>query len=342
MKRNLSMLIVPLFLIFSHTALAGDWNFYGSARMATFWTDYDLTDKTDMDTSLQSNARIGARVKVSDELQGQFEYGAKNGNANIRYLYGEWHFGAGSLLVGQYETPLNMAVSNQVFRSDNGMEGWGEASPGRNAQICLTWGGFKIAAVEATANYLDGAGSAVVDTDTEQVIPRLEASYTTAIDNLTLGLGGGFSTFEYDKKEDVDAYLGMICAKYRYQGFALGGQFFAGQNVGNIITADTTGDDLGKGYAKIQSGRVMDNDAMGFEVVAGYIINDVFALEAGYGYMQTEYEDAEDDEVCACYLQTPITFAPGVMVVPEIGMVDYEETGQDEVTYVGAKWQINF
>lgn len=45
---------------------------------------------------LHGNSRIGARVKVSDSVNGRFEYGALNG-VNLRILWGEWNFGAGSL-----------------------------------------------------------------------------------------------------------------------------------------------------------------------------------------------------------------------------------------------------
>ncbi len=37
-----------------------------------------------------------------------------------------------------------------------------------------------------------------------------------------------------------------------------------------------------------------------------------------------------------------IALAESVQIVPEIGVVDYNESGQDEITYGGAKWQIEF
>ena len=36
-----------------------------------------------------------ARVNVSDRVSGRFEFGALNG-VNLRILWGEWNFGAGS------------------------------------------------------------------------------------------------------------------------------------------------------------------------------------------------------------------------------------------------------
>ena len=72
------------------------------------------------------------------------------------------------------------------------------------------------------------------------------------------------------------------------------------------------------------------------------MVNEYFTVEAGFGYVETEYDDESSEDVIAYYLQTPVTISPGVVVVPEIGVIDYQENNQDEITYFGAKWQINF
>lgn len=348
MRKTLSMMVALTAVLYSGMAIAADWNFYGSARVETFITDSDKEDSTNISESLQGNSRIGANVKVNDELVGRFEYGASDGNANIRLLYGEWNFGPGKLLVGQNYTPLYMPVSNQVYYGDNGLEGWGEASPGRHSQVRLTFGGLSIAAVSPDTTYFMENGTAgtseddLNDDNVEVKIPRMEISYKMNFNNGLLGIGGGYNSFEYDNKKDIDSYVGVVMGKFNSGAFSLGAQAFMGQNVGNIIVANTTGDELGKGYAKIDGANVLDNDAVGFEVVAAYMVNDMLTVEAGYGYMETEYDDEDGDDVASYYFQAPITLAPGVIVVPEVGMVDYQEDDQDEVTYIGAKWQINF
>jgi len=151
-----ALLCVAIMAIMVGSASAADWNFYGSARVATFYTDADNGDGTSTENfseSLQGNARIGARVKVSDELTGRFEYGASGGDANVRLLYGTWNFGPGALTVGQDYTPLYMPVSNQVYGTDNGLGGWGEPYPGRHGQIKLIFGGFQFALVEPDTTY---------------------------------------------------------------------------------------------------------------------------------------------------------------------------------------------
>ncbi len=64
-------------------------------------------------------------------------------------------------------------------------------------------------------------------------------------------------------------------------------------------------------------------------------------LCGGYGSCGFGSFDYNDD-VQSYYLSAPATLVEGVSIVPEIGVVDYNESGQDEITYGGAKWQIEF
>ncbi|MCG8567507.1 MAG: hypothetical protein MI747_20740, partial [Desulfobacterales bacterium] len=99
-----------------------------------------------------------------------------------------------------------------------------------------------------------------------------------------------------------------------------------------------------KGYAIFDgTNAVIDVDAMGYALVAGYTINDMISLEAGVGYaeMEEDVDNSKEDDVVSYYIQAPLTLAPGVVIVPEIGVVDYKQD-QEDITYYGAKWQINF
>ncbi|MBC8247466.1 MAG: hypothetical protein H8E81_07765, partial [Deltaproteobacteria bacterium] len=98
------------------SALAAEWSFYGSARMATYWIGDDPGGDGESDEGLQwslaGNRRIGANVK-NGAIGDRFEYGT---GVNVRHLYGTWDFGNGVLLIGQAYTPLgSYFYSNQVF-----------------------------------------------------------------------------------------------------------------------------------------------------------------------------------------------------------------------------------
>jgi len=110
-----------------------DWNFYGSARMATFYTSFDEKDvgpkSSDLQWDFQPNSRLGANVKA-DHIKGQVEMGLKGsdgGDVDVgtRRLYGTWNFGAGSLKVGKDYSPVSVFVSGQVFDTDAGLIGFG-------------------------------------------------------------------------------------------------------------------------------------------------------------------------------------------------------------------------
>ena len=339
------IVVLAALVLMAGSAYAADWNFYGSARVSTFWTDIDTIGGADGNTQysqgLQSNARIGANVKVSDELTGRFEYGTANQNANIRLLYGEWDFGAGKLLVGQNYTPLGWLWSNQVYGADTDLLAYGAVYSGREAQLCLTFGGFQIAFINPDTNVVNGSG------DNQVLIPAIEVGYTLDLDMVTLDFGAGYSTFETKvggNDENVDSYVIAIGAQFDMAGFFMKGDVYYGQNAGHLLEISVDGDNSAwnDGYAEVAGGKLLDNECLGFMVLAGYKINDTFTVEAGYGFVQTELDDNDDDEGATYYINTTITLAPGVFVVPEVGFFDGKENGDLETFYYGMKWQINF
>ena len=364
---------VAALALMAGSAYAAEWNFYGSARVSTFWSDTDVDGVDEWDAiddyledvqynqQLQTNARIGAKVKVSDELTGRFEYGASDGNANVRLLYGEWDFGAGKLLVGKDYVPMYLPGSNQVVSNDNDLSGWGEVDGSRQAQIKLTFGGFQIAFVENNTNYYGGIfddeiedpDDLVSDGYVDVVMPMIQAQYAYTYDNWVFTLAGGYQTFDVDNgtiDDDVTSYgLGLDVA-VTFGAFSITGQANYGTNVGNIYNIDVSSIALGAGYALVTDDEVIDNDAFGGRIAIAYTFNEMFGVEIGYGYQATEFDDDafDKDEVQSYYIQFPITLAPGVHVVPEIGVVDYMDNflgtddGEGETTYFGAKWQINF
>lgn len=335
---------IAAFALMAGSAYAAEWNFYGSARVQTFWSSTDTINGTSGNTvvndmGLMTTSRIGANVKVSDELTGRFEYGGDNTAVTVRHLYGEWNFGAGTLMVGHSTTPVYVAYSNQAF-GDDGMGDTGDIYSGRQAQVRLKFGEFHIALVDPNA-------TAIAAGTTEVSIPTIEARYTFNFDNISLRIVGGYNSYEETVatvKYDIDSYVVGVGAQGTFGPFTLAANVYTGENAGNIIGVDTRSGAANDGLASIVGGAVRDNDVMGYQLVAAYTVNDMFGLEVGYGYVEEDYNNttALEDEACTYYIQAPITLAPGVTVVPEIGAYDYKENGQQDTVYYGAKWQINF
>ncbi len=336
------VLVIAAMAMFATTAIAADWAFYGSARVDMSWTDTETigstTEVDDFTQGLFGNSRIGANVKVSDEISGRFEYGS---GPNLRLLYGTWNFGAGSLRIGQDYSPMDigLGISSSHYGGDLNHLNKGGIYSGRLPQVKLIFGDFQIAFVS------ESAVSNITGT-TENKIPKIEARYTLKMDPVTLKVAGGYNTFEVmnaGTTYDVDSYVVGAAATVNFGMLFVKADMWIGQNPANIIVIDVDSTVTTDGRAGNSGTQVLDNDGFGYLAVIGAKINDMFTIEAGYAYAETDLDlAAAEDEVNCYYANATITLTPGVFLVPEIGVVDYEETGQAKVTYGALKWQINF
>ena len=344
MKKVLVVLVVALWA-FAGAAQAADWQFYGSARVNTFMIDKSKAgeDSTRFDQKLLSTSRIGARVKVSDTLTGRFEYGSPNGNANIRILWAQWDFGAGKLGVGQTYTPLNMFYSNQVYDNDTMLLLYGGVYSARQAQIKLKFGNFQISAVEPNDDFTDNGPAG---TTTENRFPTIEAKYRFTGQNWHVQVAGGYNTFDVKSGGNsygVDSYVAAVGGELILGPAYLRGNLFAGQNAGNLIWLDYDGAGALDGVAEFDGTGILDQDNVGCLAVAGYKLNDLVTLQAGYGYTNGDQDRTGiEDDVTSYYIQAAFTPAAGIRIVPEIGVIDYLDDAQGDVRYYGVRWQIAF
>jgi hypothetical protein len=208
--------------------------------------------------------------------------------------------------------------------------------------------------------------------DTDVKFPRLEGRYLFQMAGVTLELGAAWQKYEVvgkfdsdgnacidcddfddEEEEDITSWFIYLGGKYSAGPFTFGGNVWKSQNPGNMSMGfgtpgqPDTGGSPGEDFAQFDDGDVEDTDGFGYLLVGAFSPNDMITLEAGWG--ATNYDnDAfdDDDDTVAYYVQARIMLAKGVWLVPEIGKFDYKEgiDGEDEgdLTYYGAKWQINF
>jgi len=371
--KKLFMFFIAVALIagFSVPAAAADaeWNFYGSARMSTFSYDrskerpVDATgtpgavtrqvdgspSRDDKDTvwDLQGNSRIGAKVSAGD-VGGQFEYGT---GVNVRVLYGTWNFGAGTLTVGQGYTPMMHVMSNQVADAgagqDNDLVFFGGLFS-RRPMIQVKFADLKIALVTPSTNAIGDMTGSVAGADVDTTLPKLEVSYQFKTDMFTAGFRGAYNSYEVEtdaKDYDIDSYIGVLYGSVKLGPAYINASYYIAQNEGNY-GLNVSG---GPGYVFDTTAlKVKDTDNMGYFIVGGVKLSDMLAFEAGYGFSSNEVDvvGAKDDDASSYYVQAVIGLAPGVMIIPEVGKYDYDKDGagnkEGDVTYFGAKWQINF
>ena len=353
-KTMIPIVVVWALLLLTGVAAAAQWQFYGSARMATFDINSDVADLRpepiaalplplpERDDRLrwrqQLNSRVGANVSHGP-VSGRFEFGT---GVNVRHLYGVWDYDVGQLLVGQSFTPLgSYAYSNQVFNADDNLYRFGQVFNGRRPMVELVMDGFKVALVRPHA-----ATGLKTGGDVDLTYPKLEIAIHQTWDNAFLDLFGGYQTYEINGVSgglDVDAYVfGLGAGVTAGPGFVKGGVYWA-RNAGQYGLANAGFDD-----AVFLDGRLVDNNTVGGLLVVGCRFGDHVGVEMGAGMTRHELEDDryDTDESIAVYLQLPLTLAPGVSIVPEVGHYDFRQDLQrfDEgyTTYIGAKWQVNF
>ena len=233
--KKLFVILAALALVwaFAAPASAVDWNFYGSARMATYYTSVDFgdglndsgTDDEDSGTrwELQGNSRLGATVK-GDNISGRVELGLKGLNGNdvdvgTRRIAGTWNFGAGTLKVGKDYSPVSQFISTQAFDTDLGLLGIGAFYGKRPAGIELGFGRLRIALLDPEDDFIfglgPGGGVVLVTTtggvapigipftigsngDPDSYIPKIEASWGMSFDQFSFTVMGGFQYYEIE------------------------------------------------------------------------------------------------------------------------------------------------
>jgi hypothetical protein len=373
MKKLLVLFITISFVgVFAATAIAAEWNFYGHARLATYYIS-DSEEQVppdgddDVQWELQSNSRIGAKVKAGD-INGRFDYGT---GINLRLLYGEWDFGSGSMLVGQDYTPIDLLYSNQVgtalLGGDDDLLATGSCYEGRHPQLKFKFGDFQFALVKPYANTSRSGKLLGFDMGFEKkdddivdiVVPKFEASYNFKTDTFFVYPFAAFQTYQIDRggdneDYDVDAWVAGVGAGLNMNQFYIKTSVHYSANPKNLGLLVAARD----GYAYTNDGDLEDSENLGTQFIAGFMPADNLMFEAGVGYTYNERDDDayEKDDVMALYANCRITLAPGVMITPEIGYIDfmdknaeeadadgdYKSVDEGDTFYIGAKWEIRF
>jgi hypothetical protein len=363
--KKLAILIAAIALVaFTVPAMAVDWNFYGNARMATYYTSANLsqsggaTDEIDgLQWDFQGNSRIGAKVKA-DNIKAQFEFGVSEANVYSRRLYATWNFGPGSLKVGKDYTPMSQFISGQVFDSDLGLLGIGTNYGSRHGQIALSFGAFNIALINpsSTTTLFDNDGNAVTGGTIKQYTPKFEASWGMGFDTWNFALQGGFQYYSIKDKrvpnttntKDVEVTSWTLGAN---AGVNFGPAYVkaagsVAQNPGNAGWNIPYNHNQG-GFAG-WNGKSSTKDTISTmgALVGGIKVSDMLSFEAGAGIRNDSPDEAHSSLSYSLYGQSVIVLAPGVYLIPEIGYFangeDMANVKQGNQYYAGAKWQINF
>jgi hypothetical protein len=370
-------LILAAALIFGLTAVsfANEWSLYGSARMATFYISEDRGENVSDDFGrdrinntlweLQGNSHIGGKV-TGNTIDARFELGTGETDVTTRLIYGIWKFSENwGLKIGKDYTPILFGLSNQVFNNDLNLWQFGNAYGGRVGQVAIESRGFKFAAISPNTAQTVVTGGIVDGVATEAYWPKLEASYKYFFtDNMSAHVFGGWQNYKYyvsfiDGTSTSDTITSFVIGAGGELNF---GPVYIKPQASwykNGAAAEWLDSTLKGGGASISTTPVIDLDGKVRAVnsfmtmlAIGYAATERVRFETGGGWLHNEGKgDSDlDNDWYALYLQSVLTLAPSVYVVPEIGYLDYgkgtTESGINQELgnqwYVGAKWQIDF
>ena len=351
-----------------------EWSFYGNARMQTFWEDWDrnanigymgraaaIDDDDDMTWDMQSISRFGALVSAGD-ISGKIEIGLNDDGIAQRPTWGQWDFGAGKIRIGYDWRPDELwNGSGQRWWNDNALTSFGYFYATRSSQIQFTFdvagGSFQFAFVEPYTAYTPVStvmGAGTTETDTE--IPVLSAHFTRNFGPIYLYVSGFYQTYNEsviatERDYDIDSWMTGICLGYDQGPFYAYGAIYGGENL-QEGRADMGFDFEQFATYDAPTDSIIDVDRFAWSLVAGFRVNDMITFEAGYGQCEDELDqigNMVEDEDSMYYLNCQIQVAEGFSIVPEIGKYDLEDRSvngvsvdRGDITYFGAKWQIDF
>jgi hypothetical protein len=360
MKKLLVLLVAGAFVLgLTLPAMSADKSvdFYGRVWMDTFSVDNSkehtglTADDNDLLWNLEGNgtSRFGANFKW-DNLTANVEIRPLSTSV-YRQWWGAWNFGPGTILVGHTWSPLylNTTITNQS-QAGGSMGGFGFfVGDLRRAQLTLKTKGLTLALVEPSTNvHLINP-----TTDFDTSLPKVEATYALNVGQFSLVPFFGYQTYDEvdttnNNSYSIDGMVYGLTAKASFGPGYVNGQIWKTEN----------GREWGDLYHKGQgawydaaNNKIVDEDGLGYSLVAGMKINDIFSFEAGYGHVEYDLNRPGkwENDAAAYYAQLTINIAKGFMLCPEIGKIDYGDSTQNGVktelgdtTYYGAVWKIHF
>lgn len=171
-------------------------------------------------------------------------------------------------------------------------------------------------------------------------IPAIEASISAAFGPTSWTLVGGYNTFDVkdsatDQTQSIDAYLLGLDGTYSMGPFYLRGKFYWGQNLASFGSqAPSTGQNSGFAPALYTTAAggvdVEDTTNWGWFAVAGFKLNDMLSIEAGYGERHAEQDNpvwggTSKDTHKAFTIFAPISITPAFVITPEILYANFDE-----------------
>ena len=339
-----------------------------------------------LDWGTQANTQLQIYARA-DRFKGYIEMGWDYDRNSVwtREYWGDYRFNDMlSITVGQ-QHQLFSQLNNQVWGGDWDSNGIGTAFAAPTPKITINYGNFHFALSKpydkrvrneggfsykvwdsATSSYVSGFGSADINT----YIPQLQASYLYFADTWKLHLGAGYQWTQLDdiaalNGKDKNIHSWIITAEGDIDFGPLYLQLAAsvGQNWSDAGWNDESSavvDPRGTSYfnqnmgVHVYKNKLKDTTSAMIAFTAGYHLTEALRFEGGAAYRYDDNNVFHDHgNAMNFYLQAAYTIAPGFVITPEIGYIDYgkavgnkaasvKSKDQGYLWYAGAQWAMYF
>jgi len=290
---------------------AGDYdvNVYGYARLNASYdvdSDQSLSTRSGSYGGLAGNddaaeghfgadavqSRLGFKTTSPEGLNVTVEGDFRPGNLRLRHAFGEYK----GVLMGQTWSNFTSFVGNTATLDFDSLPGLAGLQ-GRVAQARYTTGALSFSLEEPNSNLLDSAGN---DADTKDSMPAITARLEDSAGGMSYSAAVLAHQVGYDDGNDDESAFGFatfVAAKMALTDMiTIQGTLSYTDGANSYLYR--SGDNFGADSAYVDSsGDVETISGYGGSIGAGFNLGNGRSINVGYGLVEVDWDDAEDDGV---------------------------------------------
>lgn len=297
---------------------------------------------------VQNNSNIGFDV-VADKFKAKVEFGAIEndpfGTANgavapLRYLWGSYDTGLGTILVGKANTPTTDIFSTGVINNDTALNGFGGLSTAtRRLQVQYNVAGLSLALISDYIAEL-ASTSSQLNANSSSTMPRIALSYTIYNgSNPLFQIAGTYKRFTRKSEGNptgnpIDAWHISVGTKPTFGNNFVSLFGFYGKNQDAYGETGTFYNNGTWGHSKDITGTGRNIKRAGGKAELGIGLSKDATFTIGAGYQETFSEIKDKCKSVGVFAQVPYKVNANFTLTPVVGW--FQTSGVNAVSTIKA------
>lgn len=289
------------------------------------------SDQSDDELTFYDESSVKTTIK-----NGDYKFYVKAKVEEFEYIYGEWNFGSGTIMIGK-DDPLTW---NPLHLPPPRKSGIGQmigypVVPQIKLSVPVGPIVLSVAAMQQDDYYTPIVNADAYDVDNE--LPVIEARVDFPIGPIHAGIVGGYSTYtevdlESGGEYDIDSYMVGLIMRYGNGPVGLHASIFTDQN-----DYSHGGDPRQKGVFFVAPGpayyggpvydaatdSIVESDYLGMGISASYRFNDMIETHIGVSGGMTEDDYGDEDKSIGYEIATIITLSEKFSLTPFFHVTDW-------------------